>query len=226
MQQKGSKWWKFDFHTHTPASMDYGKADHQIKHSMTPRQWLLDYIGHGIECIAVTDHNTGSWIDILKSEAEILRSEGHSIYIFPSIEITAHGNIHILGIFEPDRTSSYISQIIGATNYSGTEGDSDAVTQSSPQEVIDIIIERGGVAIPAHIDKPSGLCKVHSSGATLKQILTKASAVEVIKTHAEYEATRPNSSPLNGYISLNTGLPEVLGSTLITQTQLGEHSRG
>lgn len=212
MQQKGSKWWKFDFHTHTPASMDYGKADHQIKHTMTPRQWLLDYIAQGIECIAVTDHNTGSWIDTLKSEAEILRSEGHSIYIFPGIEITSHGNIHILGIFDLDRTSSYISQIIGATNYSGTEGDSDEVTQSSPQEVIDIIIDRGGVAIPAHIDKPSGLCRVHPSGATLKQILTKASAVEIIKTHAEYEAIQPNSSPLSGFVSLNTGLPEVLGS--------------
>ena len=176
MQQIGSKWWKFDFHTHTPASMDYGKADHQIKQTMTPRQWLLDYIQHGIECIAVTDHNTGSWIDRLKIEADNLRSEGHSIYIFPSIEITAHGNIHILGIFDIDKTSSFISQIIGATNYSGTEGDSDAVTQISPQDVIDLIINRGGVAIPAHIDKASGLCTVHSSGATLKQILTKEGA--------------------------------------------------
>ncbi|MBA0188680.1 TrlF family AAA-like ATPase [Pectobacterium odoriferum] len=212
MQQLGSKWWKFDFHTHTPASMDYGKTDHQIRQTMTPRQWLLDYIGHGVECIAVTDHNSGSWVDNLKSEAENLRTEGHSIYIFPGIEITAHGNIHILGIFDPDKTSSYISQIIGAINYSGTEGDSDAVTQRSPQEVIDIIIERGGVAIPAHIDKPSGLCTVHSSGATLKQILTKASAVEIIKTHTEYEANQSGSSPLRGYTTLNTGLPEVIGS--------------
>ena len=22
----GARWWKFDFHTHTPASMDYGKG--------------------------------------------------------------------------------------------------------------------------------------------------------------------------------------------------------
>ena len=212
MQQIGSKWWKFDFHTHTPASMDYGKADHQIKQTMTPRQWLLDYIHHGIECIAVTDHNTGSWIDKLKLEAENLRSEGHSIYIFPSIEITAHGNIHILGIFDIDKTSSFIYQIIGATNYSGTDGDSDAVTQISPQDVIDLIISRGGVAIPAHIDKASGLCTVHPSGPTLKQILTNASAVEIIRTHDEYETNQPGSSPLRGYVSLQTGLPEVIGS--------------
>lgn len=212
MQQIGSKWWKFDFHTHTPASMDYGKADHQIKQTMTPRGWLLDYISHGIECIAVTDHNSGAWIDLLKLEAEKLRDEGNSIYIFPSIEITAHGNIHILGIFDPEKTSSHISQLIGAINYTGTEGDSDAVTESSPQQVIDIIIDRGGVAIPAHIDKASGLCTVHSSGATLKQILTNASAVEVIRTHDEYETIQPGSSPLQGYVSLNTSLSEILGS--------------
>jgi ABC-type lipoprotein export system ATPase subunit/predicted metal-dependent phosphoesterase TrpH len=212
MQNNGSRWWKFDFHTHTPASMDYGKADHQIKNTMTPHQWLMDYVSKGIECIAVTDHNSGKWIDSLKLEAEKLRENGHRIYIFPSVEITTHGNIHILGIFDTDKDSGYISQIIGAVKYFGSEGDSDAVTEYSPQEVISEIIERGGVAIPAHIDKPSGLCTVHKSGSTLQQILKKASAVEIIRSHAEYESSNPNSSPLIGYVALNSGLSEVLGS--------------
>lgn len=212
MESVGSKWWKFDFHTHTPASMDYGKSDHEIKTTMTPRKWLMDYISHGIECVAVTDHNSGEWVDQLKSEAEALRLEGYSIYIFPGVEITSHGNIHILGIFDPIKTGSSIVQIIGESKYNGKSGDSDAVTESSPQEVIDIIIKREGVAIPAHIDKPSGLCLVHSSGATLSQILNNASAVEVIRTHSEYESIKANSSPLNGYINLGMNLPEVLGS--------------
>ncbi|MBP2195845.1 TrlF family AAA-like ATPase [Pantoea cypripedii] len=212
MEYIGSKWWKFDFHTHTPVSMDYGKSDHEIKASMTPRQWLMDYISQGIECIAVTDHNSGEWIDKLKIEAETLRSEGYSIFIFPGVEISSHGNIHILGIFDPNKTSSSIAQIIGEVKYNGKPGDSDAVTECSPQEVIDIIIKRDGVAIPAHIDKPSGLCLVHKSGSTLNQILNNASAVEVIRTHAEYEAKQPDSSPLKGYINLGINLPEVLGS--------------
>ena len=28
----GSKWWKFDFHNHTPASDDYGKGPDQAQH--------------------------------------------------------------------------------------------------------------------------------------------------------------------------------------------------
>ncbi|WP_416778813.1 hypothetical protein ACNFJN_05865 [Xenorhabdus budapestensis] len=57
----GARWWKFDFHTHTPASFDYGKADSNLKTSKTPKDWLLDYIAKGIECVAVTDHIAKSY---------------------------------------------------------------------------------------------------------------------------------------------------------------------
>ena len=34
----GSRWWKFDFHTHTPASADYGKGGDQASlRRITPR---------------------------------------------------------------------------------------------------------------------------------------------------------------------------------------------
>ena len=62
----GSRWWKFDFHAHSPASLDYRQKD------ISPRDWLLGHIEHGIECIAVTDHNTSGWIDCLQQEAQRL----------------------------------------------------------------------------------------------------------------------------------------------------------
>ena len=64
----GSRWWKVDFHTHTPASDDYGKGSDQAIHkARTPRDWLLDYMDAGIHCVAVTDHNSGAWVEKLKS---------------------------------------------------------------------------------------------------------------------------------------------------------------
>ena len=27
----GARWWKFDFHSHTPASLDYGKGPNQAQ---------------------------------------------------------------------------------------------------------------------------------------------------------------------------------------------------
>ncbi len=62
---EGSRWWKFDFHTHSPASSDCGKGDDQ---EHTPREWLLDYMPAEIDCVVITDHNTGAWIDKVKEE--------------------------------------------------------------------------------------------------------------------------------------------------------------
>ena len=58
----GSRWWKFDFHTHTPASADYGKGGDQASlRRITPEDWLLGFMRAGVDCVAVTDHNSGEW---------------------------------------------------------------------------------------------------------------------------------------------------------------------
>jgi predicted metal-dependent phosphoesterase TrpH len=119
MNWVGAKWWKFDLHTHTPASFDYGKGDQSVK-NITPRDWLLHFINHKISCVAVTDHNTGACIDPLQSAAQQLRSEGHEIYVFPGVEITANSSIHILGIFDPSSSSAIIESIIGIAGFRGT----------------------------------------------------------------------------------------------------------
>lgn len=63
----GSRWGKFDFHNHTPVSDDYGKGPNQARlKQISPKDWLLNYMRQSIDCVAVTDHNSGAWIDPLK----------------------------------------------------------------------------------------------------------------------------------------------------------------
>lgn len=202
----GARWWKFDFHTHTPASFDYGKSDSALKTSKSPRDWLLDYIDKGIECVAITDHNTGDWVDGLKVAAENLRAENHSIYVFPGVEITASSNIHVLAIFDPSATSADINAVVGASKFRGTKGDSDSVAEESAENVIKEIQSAGGVAIPAHIDMKAGLCQQPSSH-TVKQVCIHANAVEIVFPDREVAAT-----PLSRYTNLNIELPSVIGS--------------
>lgn len=206
MSLVGARWWKFDFHTHTPASFDYGKSDSSLKASKTAKAWLLDYIAKGIECVAVTDHNSGDWIDRLKDAAVNLRAEGYSIFVFPGVEITANSNIHVLGIFDPRATSADISAVIGASKFRGTKGDSDSVAEESAENVIREIISAGGVAIPAHIDMKAGLCQQHSSH-TIDQVCRHASAVEIIFPDQERA-----DAPLSRYKNLNIDLPSIIGS--------------
>lgn len=219
MQIVGARWWKFDFHTHSPASFDYSPSDPALKDSITPKKWLMGYVDKGIECVAITDHNTGDWVDKLKIAAEELRKEKINITVFPGVEITANGNVHILAIFDPSKTSSDIQAVLGASGFHGTWGNSDSVAEESPEIIIEKIKKFGGLAIPAHIDMKAGMCTQISSASTLKQICKKASAVEIV--FPEAIAGQQSFEILKTYRSLNTSLPEVIGSDAHHPSKIG-----
>ena len=167
----GARWWKFDFHTHTPASDDFNKNEEvNFKH------WLKRFMDEGIDCVAITDHNSGEWIDDLKRTLAQLEKEQpdwyRQLYLFPGVEISAHGNIHILAVFGSDKDESDIDQLLGAVGYSGTKGKSNVVTDMTVTKIVDAIIERGGIPIPAHADKAKGLFQLE--GPTLAQPLENA----------------------------------------------------
>lgn len=204
----GAKWWKLDFHTHTPASDDYGKGPDQDQlKRMDPRDWLLNFMRQGIDCLVVTDHNSGTWIDSLKTEIESLRSENHPefrpLYIFPGVELTVQGNIHILAVFSLEKTSSDIDSLLGAVKYRATKGASDGCSECSPLEVIEEIYRFGGIAIPAHVDQSSGLFSL--TGNTLNQALE-------CKHIFSMEVIDSNNSKPQCYINKKLKWSEILGS--------------
>ena len=169
----GAHWWKFDFHTHTPKSAEYGKGpDQEALKQRTPQNWLLDYMRAGVDCVAVTDHNTGAWIDELKDALEELKKEKHPdfriLYLFPGVEISVNSGIHILAVLPLDKGTGDIDTLLGAVGFSGEKGKTNHATTKSPVEVIIEIINAGGLAIPAHVDQKNGLFKL--AGITLQQV--------------------------------------------------------
>ncbi|MFA4010207.1 AAA family ATPase [Clostridioides difficile] len=207
MKIKGSKWWKFDFHVHTPASVDYGKDEVELK-KITHREWLLSVMEKGIDCIAITDHNTGSWIDVLKNELTNMKKEQcegyRDLYIFPGIEITVNGGIHLLAIFDLDKGSEDIAELIGAIEYSGTKGASDGGTRKSFEHVVQSIINKGGIPIPAHVDIESGIFK-EESGTSLRDSI-KSDGILALEVH-DPEFNKPQV-----YKELVLNHSEVIGS--------------
>ncbi|WP_053764658.1 TrlF family AAA-like ATPase [Leptospirillum ferriphilum] len=204
-----AKWWKFDFHNHTPASDDYGKGSDQAQNKqISHKDWLLDYMRQGIDCVAITDHNSGAWIDPLKLALQELSTEEHQdfrpLYLFPGVEITVQGNIHVLAIFPCDKSTSDIDSLLGAAKYRATKGKSDGCSECSAVEVIDEIARSGGLAIPAHIDRSNGLFTV-CSGNTLQQILENQSVFAM-------EVTDLAQKKPQLYVSKNLNWAEALGS--------------
>lgn len=154
----GARWWKFDFHTHTPASDDTPWKDHPI----IVERWLTKFMEADIDCVVVSDHNSGNWIDELQSayaRMEALANAGtplngfRPLTIFPGVEISAHDGVHILAVFDPDSDKSRIDDVLARARFPvSAKGKTGAVTKSSVPEVLQAIHEAGGIAIPAHID--------------------------------------------------------------------------
>ena len=170
----GARWWKFDFHTHTPASSDYGKGPNQADlRKITPREWLLGFMRAGVDCVAVTDHNSGEWIDNLKSALLELEREPprdfRALHLFPGVEITANGSIHVLAVLDGDKGSADVSALLGAVGYQGDRGASNVAANLAAIQVVKAISDTGGVPILAHVDGPSGAWEL--AGNTLAPLL-------------------------------------------------------
>ncbi|MFZ4614767.1 MAG: TrlF family AAA-like ATPase [Rectinemataceae bacterium] len=212
----GARWWKFDFHAHTPASVnDYGHGDIALK-NRTPREWLLDYMAKRIDCVAVTDHNTGAWIDRLKDEyAAMLNARPvgfRELTIYPGMELTVHGNIHFLVILDTTKGRSHIDSLRGACLYDETSG----ATTKSPLEVVKTIDEIGGIAIPAHVDdKGAGLFAKLKDGHSLPPLLMSSHIFAM-------EVRDPVYVPLELYKTHKTAWTTIVGSDAHMPSQVGQ----
>ncbi len=219
----GSRWWKFDFHTHTPTSADTYWAKHQV--SLSSKEWLQRYMDAGIDCVAITDHNSGAMVDDLKVAYARMKEQADAgtppdgfreLTLFPGVELSVQGGFHLLAIFDPDTTTSTIDTLLGQVDYDRTKGDSDGVTRKGAAEVVRIILDAGGIPIPAHADRPGengkGLLAVRPGtqecqldANTVRQVLDTDGLLAV-----EWEDM---SHPLPDYVKKQSGkLARVLGS--------------
>jgi ABC-type cobalamin/Fe3+-siderophores transport system ATPase subunit len=147
----GLSYKKLDLHIHTPKS-------HCFSGDCTPEQLVEKAIEKGLDGIAITDHNTGEWIDLVKVAAR-----NKPLTVFPGVEITCTGgskNIHIIALLDPSAGTREVETILHILKIqSKAFGQQDAVTDFSPIEVIDVIHENGGLAVLAHANSSHGVMK-------------------------------------------------------------------
>ncbi|MDB4265187.1 AAA family ATPase [bacterium] len=219
----GSRWWKFDFHTHTPKSTDTQWHELTDEDQLKPKEWLQKYMDAGIDCVAVTDHNSGGWVDELKSAYAVMKSEESEsfrpLHLFPGVEISVQSGFHLLAIFDSSKSTSDIDQILGAVGYSGTLGDSNEVTSEGATKVIDEIVKAGGIAIPAHVDIKKGLLQTHKveggDGREKRRCVIDSKTVEKVIKHPEVlamEVITDDFDPPQIHKSLDPQWTEVLGT--------------
>ncbi len=222
----GSKWWKFDFHTHTPASNDYGRGNEFLK-SIAPEEWLRNAMESGIDCVVVTDHNSGGWVDRLKATNNELENQEpkhdwfRPITIFPGVEITvanSSSRIHLLAVFDPSCDGRKITALLGSCGITDGFGDDQKTsTTTSFVETVKKIEAANGIAIPAHIDGAKGLLEnITSLNPELTGSLNSVFAAEFCDLH-KFD---------NAEISLKKevgGLAQVAGSDAHKTDEIGRY---
>jgi hypothetical protein len=78
----------------------------------------------GIDCVAVTDHNSGESVDGLKIALAELSAQPHTdfrpLHLFPGVEISVNGGIHCLAVLDPGKTTADVNVLLGACDFRGT----------------------------------------------------------------------------------------------------------
>lgn len=185
----GSRWWKFDFHTHTPVSNDYGAPQ-----NLDPAEWLHSAMEAGLDCVVVTDHNAGAGVDILKQWYEYLQTPANKpdwfreLTLFPGVEITvadSSSRVHLLAVFDPGCDSQKVTGVLGACGITDGYGeDQRTSTTTGFIETIREIRKANGIAIPAHVDSAKGLLQnVNSLTPELVNSLNEVFAAEFCNLH-------------------------------------------
>ena len=155
----------YDLHLHSCLS-PCGSED------MTPANLAAMCALAGLEIVALTDHNTtGNCAPFCRAAA------GHGLLALAGMELCTQEDIHVVCLFPSpeaalpfeDYVSAHLPQIPNKRDLFGPQirmGDEDQIlgeddrflagsTDIPIYEVSGLVAEFGGVAVPAHIDRPS-----------------------------------------------------------------------
>jgi len=168
---KGTRWLKCDLHLHTTESKCFKDR------TITAEQWVQRAIDQELNCVAVTDHNSGNAIDEIKSAAA-----GTGLIVFPGVEITCDTTkIHLLILFDVSKGSDDVNDFLIKCDIARSSfADQDAYTTKNIFDVAKIAHADNALIIPAHIDEYNGLGSV--SVAALREFfsLDYINAVQVV----------------------------------------------
>ncbi len=175
IKYKGSRWFKCDFHVHTTSSICFEDK------TITAEKWVANAIEKGLNCVAVTDHNSSLSIDKIKKAAE-----GTSLTVFPGVELTCDtSKIHLLVLFDVNKTSNDVNYFLARADIRENEyGKQDTNTTQSILQIAELAKKDGALIIPAHIDEYNGLGSL--SVDVLKKLYSDYGINAVQVVHKEF----------------------------------------
>ena len=169
----GSRWYKFDLHTHSPASYDFKPVE--ARKAADWSAWVAAFKEVGLDAVALTDHNTPSGIDAIKKA-----SLDSGLVVFPGVEVTV-GGVHILCVFDPIKTQADVIAFLAKIGIEPRSyGSQENASAKSIVETIKSARDSGAIVIAAHVNGPNGLVMLESGERRKALMLKELAAVEVM----------------------------------------------
>src|SRR5574338_1682208 len=159
------KKFRADLHVHTGLSPC-------AEVEMIPPLIVQEALEHGIDLIAVTDHNASANVRAVQRAAQ-----GTQLVVLPGMEVQSREDVHLLTIFEPlEALEAWQRQVDKAlpalTNNSNFFGEQFIVDETgefirteprllltsvsfSIDEIFEHVTALGGMVIPAHVERTS-----------------------------------------------------------------------
>nr|WP_145997859.1 anti-phage protein Ppl [Vibrio sp. vnigr-6D03] len=151
-----------------------------------------------VDCVVLSDHNTGAGLDKIRIELETLKAEFESgesngyrdIVIMPAVELTAAGNVHVLAILHDNATSSTISELVGRCGLPSSQCKNHSLELSfGTRGIVEAIhgFSTPALAILAHVDMHKGIFKNSNQGSVKGVFDASPDAIELIREFDDLE---------------------------------------
>ena len=168
--------------------------------NVTAVQWVDRAIEQGLDCVAVTDHNSPLGIKAIQEA-----SQGKNLTVFPGVEITCDtSKIHLLILFDPSKGEEDIKSFLSKCDIEhNVYGQQEATTTKSVFEVADIATNKcDALIIPAHIDEFAGLNSLSHQNLEKFYSRNDINAVQVVhKAFNDNEYTNTTISEIVPYLN-------------------------
>ena len=193
-----------DLHVHSPVSHDYS-GDINI----SPYDFVSTFAARGFDLIAVTDHNTGTFIDkAVAARNRIATEEGKNIAVLPGVELYVSPGIHLLAIL-PEGGSASISDLLSLLGLPVHQhGDTTKLISKPVGDVAKAVHERGGLLIGAHCNSTHGIVDELDGQARLEW-LQAVDALEINSGSTEERVAKTIDYVTN---NLKLSIPFTFGS--------------
>lgn len=175
---------KIDLHVHTPGSNDF-------RDKVSADDIIGEAKKKGLNAIAITDHNTGAWIDEIKKAAK-----GKSITIIPGVEITCTGGekgIHLLALLPIQDSTETVNALLFSLGLRPEQLGKEGAIVDLP--IIDVIRkiqnDYKGLAILAHVNSSCGAMKC-MKGTQRTELLNQKDLIAVESTDYHDEEKKQN----------------------------------